>query len=171
MQDDDALDKPVDYNRHQQVLAQLGMAQVEASKQHKRIEFLTAEVQKAGVIALELMKARAEIDSAWEFIQNGYSIESRAEVTAAVEAGNGFKSPLEMAMHLIWKRDKIGVFITPKDEDGDVVVQLLGVKHYHLAAHGSTLSFALERLREAVARLDPSITEDMRDAATSREGR
>lgn len=104
MQDDQALDAPVDAVRHQSALAQLGLAHMEIARQQRYIEVLRAEVMKAGPIALDLMKARAEIDAAWHMIENGWDIESRAELEKQA-ATNGFQYGLAQAVHHMWKRE------------------------------------------------------------------
>lgn len=78
-------------------IARKEAAMREAHEQRERAEHAETEVERL----------TAEIDSAWEFIEHGYDIEPRAEVEASDMVGTIFKSPLAMAMHLIWKRDPI----------------------------------------------------------------
>lgn len=54
---------------------------------------------------VERKNLAAEIDSAWWYIEHGYDIETRQECEVEFLKGAGWKSPLELAMHLIWKRN------------------------------------------------------------------
>lgn len=53
----------------------------------------------------QLEAATGEIDAAWQQIENGWDIETRAELEADAKT-NGFRYGLAQAVHHMWKRDR-----------------------------------------------------------------
>lgn len=86
-------------------------AGADAMEARGRVQRLWAkEIARRAEVARQLADAlearndlRAEIDAAWQYIEHGYDIESRAELEAQAKT-NGFRYGLAQAMHHIQKR-------------------------------------------------------------------
>lgn len=104
----------------------------------------------------EIAKLNDEIDAAWSGIENGFDIESRAELEKAAKT-NGFKYGLAQAVHHIWKRN-------PK-------VEALTAAHERLKKHVQALINAWN-LRDDIVSAETfmEVLEQVKAALASPEG-
>ena len=86
---------------------------VECSLVREELHRWAAEIAR---LRAERDGLKAQVEEFWQEVERGYDIESRQEIEASDEVGTVFSSPIQMAMHLIWKRNPSVVELKAQQE-------------------------------------------------------